>query len=85
MLMPLAPAQNKVFLCIYEFIEEHEYPPTAAEIQQILGKKSVGKELNALRKKGWTTKLEGFHARSNVPSDEAMQKMKNKTLNLNFA
>lgn len=73
MLLPLTDVQNEVFKALQAFMKEHDYPPTTAELSKLVGKKNVGGELLALRKKGWAEKIEGGK-RSTVPTQEAIKK-----------
>jgi SOS-response transcriptional repressor LexA len=75
MLLPLTQIQNDVFVALQGYVEQHGYPPTIPELSEKVGKKNVGGELVALRKKGWATKIEGHGKRSTIPSDEALDKV----------
>lgn len=76
MLLPLTDVQKNVFNCLARLFVKENYPPTAREIAEVAGMKTVSGELLALRKKGWAEKIENVHARSTKPTDEALEQFK---------
>ncbi len=75
MLLPLTDVQTQVLHALMAYIHEKGYPPTVPELSERLGKKNVGGELLALRKKGWATKVPGRSIRGTVPTDEAVKEL----------
>lgn len=74
MLMPLTPVQVRVFNELARLFQEKQFPPTSREVADLVGKRTVSNEFQALIKKGWVKKLEGQHVRNNMPTDEALER-----------
>jgi SOS-response transcriptional repressor LexA len=68
--------QKEVMLGLYAYISQYEYPPTVPELSKLVGRKNVGGEIKALKKKGWAETIEGQGIRSTILTAEAMSKLK---------
>jgi hypothetical protein len=74
MLLPLTQNQEKVFMTFFDFYLKNQYPPTQIEVAVAVGKAMVSNEVQALKKKGWLSTIEGVGRRNTTPTEEAMER-----------